>query len=79
MIEQSKRVKDKNELPFVAPCRKLPPFAAWHWLQQGFADLRRAPLQSLTYGLFMASLIMIVSVLAWRILQDDDRRPPKQD
>jgi uncharacterized membrane protein len=66
MIDESKRVKDKDELPFVAPCRKLPPFAAWQWLRQGFADLRRAPLQSLTYGLFMASLIMIVSVMAWR-------------
>jgi uncharacterized membrane protein len=66
MTDGSKPAKDKDALPFVAPCRKLPPFAAWRWLAQGFSDLRRAPLQSLTYGLFMATLLMVVTALAWR-------------
>jgi uncharacterized membrane protein len=66
MADESKPTEAPEALPFVAPCRKLPRMAAWHWLQQGFADLRSAPLQSLTYGLFMSLLIMLVSALAWQ-------------
>ena len=54
------------EMPFVAPCRHVPVNAPIYWLSEGFADLRKAPLQSLTYGLFMAVLIMFVTIMAWR-------------
>jgi uncharacterized membrane protein len=66
MADESTPAPPTEPLPFVAPCHKLPRLAAWHWLRKGFADLRRAPLQSLTYGLFMSVLIMIVAALTWQ-------------
>jgi uncharacterized membrane protein len=66
MADESKPAIDTESMPFVAPCRELDTFASWGWLAQGFADLRHAPLQSLTYGLFMAALFMLVIVLAWQ-------------
>jgi uncharacterized membrane protein len=52
-------------MPFVAPCRELPRFAAFRWVRKGLADWRSAPRQSLAYGSFMAGIIALVSVLAW--------------
>ncbi len=56
---------DRETLPFVAPCRKLPPLAAFGWLREGLRDFRRAPRQSLVYGGFMAAVMAGVSVAAW--------------
>ena len=56
---------DRDELPFVAPCRKLAPWAPFRWLRRGFADLMQAPQQSMAYGLAVAVLMAIVSLLAW--------------
>jgi uncharacterized membrane protein len=56
----------QEPLPFVAPCRELSPWAPFRWLRLGIADLRRAPRESLGYGVFMAATIAVVSVLAWR-------------
>ena len=53
-------------MPFVAPCRRVSVYAPWHWLMEGFADLRKAPLPSLGYGLFIAVLIISVTVMAWQ-------------
>ena len=55
----------RDELPFVAPCKKLSPWAPFSWVRAGIADLRRAPRQSLAYGLTVAILIAAVCVLAW--------------
>jgi uncharacterized membrane protein len=49
-----------GELPFVAPCRALPPLAALGWLRQGWSDLKRAPRQSLACGL-------AIVVLSWGV------------
>ncbi len=57
---------DRDRMPFVAPCRTLSPLAPFGWLRAGFRDLRRAPRESLLYGLFMALIIAVVSGLAWR-------------
>jgi len=57
---------NKNQMPFVAPCRHVPFYAPWFWLSEGFADLRKARRQSLAYGLFMSALITFVIVMAWR-------------
>ena len=57
---------DLSELPFAAPCRQLSPFACLGWLRAGVADFRRAWLQSLAYGVFMALTIALVCGLAWR-------------
>ena len=56
---------DRDEMPFVAPCRKLSPWAPFRWLRLGVSDLLQAPQHSLAYGLTVALLIGIVSLLAW--------------
>ena len=56
---------NRDEMPFVAPCRKLSPMAPFVWLKRGIGDLMKAPQQSLAYGLAVALLIGIVSLLAW--------------
>jgi uncharacterized membrane protein len=55
----------RKEMPFVAPCRELSPWAPFRWIRLGVADLIRAPQQSLAYGLTVAILIGTVSLLAW--------------
>jgi uncharacterized membrane protein len=55
-----------DELPFVAPCRKLALAAPWRWIRLGWADLRAAPAPSLTYGLVIAALSALISYIAWR-------------
>ena len=54
-----------EELPFVAPCRKLSPWAPLRWVKHGIADLMEAPQQSMAYGLAVALMIGIVCLLAW--------------
>ena len=56
---------DHDELPFIAPCRRLSPWAPFRWLRLGVRDLIRAPQHSLAYGLTVALLIGTVSLLAW--------------
>ncbi|MGI9223121.1 MAG: DUF2189 domain-containing protein [Woeseiaceae bacterium] len=55
----------RQNMPFVAPCRELSLWAPFRWIRLGVADLVRAPQQSLVYGLTVAILIGIVSLLAW--------------
>ena len=66
MADELESPVNQDNMPFVAPCRHVPASAPWYWLCEGFADLRKARLQSLTYGLFMAVLIMFVTVMAWK-------------
>ena len=56
---------NRDEMPFVAPCRRLSPWAPFRWLRLGVRDLLRAPQHSLAYGLTVALLIGTVSLLAW--------------
>ena len=51
---------------FVAPCRTLAPLAPLTWVAKGWADLRAAPLLSLSYGLFTAVLCMLMAFVAIR-------------
>jgi uncharacterized membrane protein len=51
---------DVQALPFVAPCRALSPWAPLEWLRLAWADFRRAPRQSLTYG-------GVVVLLSWAL------------
>ncbi len=53
-------------LPFVAPCRRLDLTAPLRWLKLGWADLRRAPRQSITYGVCIALLSYLITWLAWQ-------------
>jgi uncharacterized membrane protein len=65
MTDADQRESNNNEMPFVAPCRKLSPWAPFRWVRLGVKDLLQAPQQSLTYGLAVALMIAIVSLLAW--------------
>ena len=56
---------NRDELPFVAPCKKLSPWAPFRWVRAGVSDLLQAPQQSLIYGLSVAILIGAVCLLAW--------------
>ena len=55
----------KETMPFVAPCRTLSPLAPFRWLRMGIEDLRRAPRESMLYGLIMAAIMAVVSLFAW--------------
>jgi uncharacterized membrane protein len=56
---------NRDEMPFVAPCRRLSLWAPFRWIKLGVADLLHAPQQSLLYGLAVAVMIAVVSLLAW--------------
>ena len=63
MIEQTESARD--EMPFVAPCRKLSLWAPFRWVKLGVRDLMQAPQHSMAYGLTVALMIGIVCLLAW--------------
>jgi uncharacterized membrane protein len=52
--------------PLLAPCRTLPLSAPLRWLQLGWLDLSRAPGLSLTYGLALMAVSLVVTGLAWQ-------------
>ena len=54
-----------NELPFVAPCKKLDKKAPVRWLKLGWQDIKTAPKQSLIYGSIIVVLSYIVSLMVW--------------
>ena len=53
------------ELPLAAPCRLLATDAPLRWLRLGWQDLRRAPRQSIAYGLVIVLLSYGVSALGY--------------
>ena len=57
---------EQDALPFIAPCRVLEFSAPWRWLKKGVADVHKAPLASLSYGLVMMVLLMSMVILAWQ-------------
>jgi len=56
-----------DEMPFVAPCRRLPPSAPVRWLQLGWRDLSAAPRQSLFYGAVLAGLGALLAVITRKL------------
>ena len=56
----------RQDLPFVAPCRRIPASAPLRWIALGWSDFKAAPLPSMTYGLVIALLGMAITALAWR-------------
>ena len=52
-----------DELPFVAPCKKLDMLAPLRWLKLGWLDIKKAPKQSMTYGSFIVALSYFVSLM----------------
>jgi uncharacterized membrane protein len=65
MNNDQQSANSRDEMPFVAPCRKLSPWAPFNWLRAGIQDLIHAPQQSLAYGLAVAVMIAVVCLLAW--------------
>jgi len=58
---------DHDALPFVAPCRQLPANAPLRWIRKGWVDLRRAPRQSLGYGVAIVLLSWFVTGIGWKL------------
>jgi len=58
---------DPEQLPFVAPCRRLAASVPFGWLRLGWHDMRAAPRQSLFYGVLLAALSAIIAALAWQL------------
>ena len=65
MTEPDPATTDRSTMPFVAPCRSISAFAPFGWLRRGFADLKRAPRESMLYGMVMAGIMAAVSAAAW--------------
>ncbi|MCJ7591949.1 MAG: DUF2189 domain-containing protein [Woeseiaceae bacterium] len=65
MTNQAESPVNRDELPFVAPCKKLSPWAPFAWVRAGIKDLLQAPQPSLAYGVSVAIMIGVVIVLAW--------------
>lgn len=65
MSDEVRNDVNRDELPFVAPCRRLSPWAPFRWVRLGIGDLLHAPQQSMFYGLAVAVLIAVVSLVAW--------------
>ena len=61
MAAEHQHSDPQANLPFVAPCRHLEANAPLGWLRRGFEDLKRAPVQSLSYGLLMAGVSLAVA------------------
>ncbi|MBS0374405.1 MAG: DUF2189 domain-containing protein [Proteobacteria bacterium] len=55
-----------DALPFVAPCRSLPPSAPLRWLGLGWRDLRAAPGPSLALGTGITLLSAAICLIALR-------------
>ena len=43
--------EEEGTLPIAAPCRQISATAPFDWIKAGWSDIRRAPRQSLSYGL----------------------------
>jgi uncharacterized membrane protein len=53
--------------PFVVPCAMLMPDAPWRWLRLGWQDVRRAPGLTLSFGLLIVVVSILVAALAWTL------------
>lgn len=55
---------DRENMPFMAPCRQLEMDAPFRWLAEGYADMKHAPRQSLLYGLIMALICIVIGAVS---------------
>lgn len=61
-----KQETEEKLLPFVARSRTLPITAPLQWIKQGAEDMKRAPVVSLTYGLAMTLLSILIAYSSWK-------------
>jgi uncharacterized membrane protein len=67
MTESPTRKDQDNStdaLPFAAPCKILEANAPIRWIKLGWQDLRRAPMQSLSYGAILVASSYLLAFLA---------------
>lgn len=60
------RQSEEKPLPFVAKSKTLPLNAPVNWIRQGAEDMKKAPLVSLSYGLMMTLLSMLIAWISWQ-------------
>ncbi len=65
MSRPNARPPEEPHLPMLAPCRTVATDAPLDWIRAGWRDLRRAPRQSLSYGLMTVALSYLISAAAW--------------
>ena len=65
-VPDNNPLKPAEDMPFVAPCRPLDLHAPMRWLRLGWMDLTRAPILSLTYGIAMTLLSLMITIFTWR-------------
>lgn len=64
--DSSPSASDAKPMPFVAQANTVPPSAPLRWLRQGYKDMRRAPVVSLSYGLAMTVLSALIAYFSWK-------------
>jgi len=52
--------------PLVAPCRELSTWVAFSWLKAGWRDFTRVTRISMTYGLVMMLISILITWVAWQ-------------
>jgi uncharacterized membrane protein len=52
--------------PVIAPCRKLELTAPLRWLAEGWADMKHAPVPSLTFGAVMMVILWLLAGVVWQ-------------
>ena len=57
---------EEKPLPFAAKSRILPVSAPITWIRMGYEDMRNAPAVSLTYGLGLTLLSVLIAYSAWQ-------------
>ena len=63
----SNSAPNPDELPFVAPSKKLGMGAPLRWIQLGWNDIKHAPKQSLSYGVVVLLLSYAITYFAWTV------------
>ena len=54
-----------EQLPFVAPCKKIETLAPFHWLKLGYLDFTTAPRESAIYGAIITLFVYLLAFLAY--------------
>lgn len=63
-LSNNSDTREEVGAPIVAPCRRISATAPFDWIRAGWSDIRRAPRQSLSYGLAITAMSYLVSFMA---------------
>lgn len=66
-MEEVNKQLDPDQLPFVAPCNKLPMFAAFEWLSLSWNDFKAAKRVSLVYGFILLMISYLLAFASWHL------------